>query len=42
MQNMLDDLKSDTAIYSDYLARNAVVRDLVDTITVLIKRPDQK
>jgi len=42
MQNMLDDLKTDTAIYSDYAARNAVVRDLVDTITVLIKSPDRK
>ncbi len=42
MQNMLEDLKADTAIYADYLARNAVVRDLLDTITVLIKRPDRK
>ena len=42
MQNMLDDLKADTAIYSDYFARNAVVRDLVDTITVLIKNPNRK
>jgi len=42
MQNMLDDLKTDTAIYSDYAARNAVVRDLVDTITILIKRPDRR
>ena len=42
MQNMLDDLKSDTAIYSDYAARNAVVRDLVDTLMVLIKSPDRK
>ena len=42
MQNMLDDLKADTAIYSDYLARNAVIRDLVDTLNVLIKRPDRK
>ena len=42
MQNMLDDLKADTAIYSDYMARNAVVRDLVDTLTILIKRPDRK
>ena len=41
MQNMLDDLKTDTAIYSDYAARNAVVRDLVDTLTFLIKRPDR-
>ena len=42
IQNMLDDLKADTAIYSDYLARNEVVRDLVDTLTFLIKRPDRK
>ncbi|TMI65190.1 MAG: hypothetical protein E6H07_04510 [Bacteroidetes bacterium] len=42
MQNMLDDLKTDTAIYSDYAARNAVVRDLVDTLTFLIKRPDRR
>jgi len=42
MQNMLDDLKADTAIYSDYAARNAVVRDLVDTIMVLMKSPDRR
>lgn len=42
MQNMLDDFQADTAIYSDYMARNAVVRDLVDTLTILIKRPDRK
>ena len=42
MQNMLDDLKADTAIYTDYLTRNEVVRGLVDTVTVLIKRPDRK
>ncbi len=42
MQNLLDDLKADTAIYADYAARNAIVRDLVDTVTVLIKRPDRK
>lgn len=42
MQNMLDDLKADTAIFADYLSRNAVVRDLVDTLTFLIKKPDRK
>jgi len=42
MQNMLDDLKADTAIYADYVARNAVIGDLVDTITVLIKSTDRK
>ena len=42
MQNMLDDLKADTAIYSDYAARNAIVKNLVDTLTVLIKSPDRR
>ncbi len=42
MQNLLDDLKADTVIYSDYLSRNAVVRELVDTLTFLIKKPDRK
>lgn len=42
MQNMLADLEADTAIYSDYAARNAEVRDLVDTIMVLIKSPDRR
>ncbi len=42
MKNMLDDLEADTAIYSDYAARNTVVSDLVDTIMVLIKRPDRR
>ena len=42
MQNMLEDLQADTAIYLDYARRNAVVFDLVDTITLLIKSPDRK
>ena len=42
MQNMLDDLKSDTAIYADYIARNAIVRNLVDTTMVLIKSPGRR
>jgi hypothetical protein len=42
MQNMLDDLKADTAIYSDYATRNVVVKNIVDTITVLFKSPDRK
>jgi hypothetical protein len=42
MQNMLDDLNADTAIYSDYAARNAIVKDIVDTITILFKSPDRK
>ena len=42
MQNMLDDLKADTAIYADYAARNEVVRDFVDTIMVLMKSPDRR
>jgi len=42
MQNMLDDLKEDTAIYADYGSRYMVIKDLVDTLVVLIKSPDRK
>ena len=42
MQNMLEDLKVDTLIYADYAIRNAVIYDLVDTLTVIIKSPDKK
>ena len=39
LANMLDDLKADTAIYSDYAQRNHIIYDLVDTVTALIKSP---
>ena len=42
MQNMLDDLNTDTAIYSDYGQRNHIIYDLVDTVTALIKSPDRR
>ena len=42
MQNMLEDLKADTAIYADYARRNAVIYDLTDTIVALIKNRDIK
>ena len=42
MQNMLEDLEADTAIYADYARINAVIYDLVDTLAALIKRPDRK
>ena len=42
MQNMLEDLEADTAIYSDYARRNAVIYDLVDTLVYLVKSPDRK
>jgi hypothetical protein len=42
MQNMLEDLEADTAIYSDYARRNAIIFDLIDTMTNLIKSPERK
>ena len=42
MQNMLEDLEADIAVYADYANRNAVIYDLVDTLKMLIKNPDGK
>ena len=42
MQNMLEDLEADIAVYADYASRNAVIYDLVDTLKELIKDPDRK
>ncbi|MCY7309221.1 MAG: hypothetical protein LH619_00455 [Chitinophagaceae bacterium] len=42
MQNMLEDLEADTAIYSDYARRNKEIYDLIDTLVYLIKSPDRK
>ena len=42
MQNMLEDLEADTAVYADYASRNAVIYGLVDTLKELIKSPDRK
>ncbi len=42
MQNMIQDLEADTAIYSNYASNNSVVFDLIDTLVYLIKNPDRK
>ncbi len=42
MQNMLEDLKSDTAIYSSFAKNNIVFYNLVDSLIVLIKNPERK
>ena len=42
LQNMLEDLEADTAVYADYSRRNAVIFDLVDTLMYLVKSPDRK
>ncbi len=42
MQNMLEDLKSDTAIYSNFAINNAALYSLVDTLVALVKSPERK
>ncbi|MEO6537405.1 MAG: hypothetical protein ABIT07_13165 [Ferruginibacter sp.] len=42
MQNVLEDLKADTAIYNNYTENNKVVFKLIDTLIHLIKSPDRK
>jgi hypothetical protein len=42
MQQMVEDLKADTAIYADYARRNAIIYDLTDTIVALVKNSDIK
>ena len=42
MQNLLEDLKTDTTIYSDFAKNNAVFYNLVDTLITLIKSPERK
>ena len=42
IKKMLEDLHADTAIYTDYASRNAVIYTLVDTLTAIIKSPDRK
>ena len=42
MQNVLEDLKADTAIYKNYTENNKVVFKLIDTLIQLIKSPDRK
>jgi hypothetical protein len=42
MQNMLDDLKADTAIYNRYEENNKVLFALIDTLIHVIKSPEIK
>ena len=41
-QNLLEDLKTDTAIYSEYTRNNKVLFNAIDTSIVLIKSPEIK
>ena len=42
VQNLLEDLKADTAIYSDYTRNNKVLFESIDTLIQLIKSPERK
>jgi hypothetical protein len=42
VQNLLEDLKADTAIYNDYTKNNKILFNSIDTLIVLIKRPERK
>ena len=42
MENVLEDLKADTAIYNNYAKNNKVLFELIDTLTHLLKSPERK
>ncbi|MEO6405942.1 MAG: hypothetical protein ABIY51_04885 [Ferruginibacter sp.] len=42
VQNLLEDLKADTAIYNDYTRNNKVLFGSIDTLIKLIKSPERK
>jgi hypothetical protein len=42
VQNLLEDLKSDTVIYSEYTRNNKVLFNSIDTLILLIKSPERK
>ncbi len=42
VQNLLEDLKADTAIYNDYTRNNKVLFQSIDTLIQLIKSPERK
>jgi hypothetical protein len=42
MENVLEDLKADTAIYNNYTKNNLVLFASIDTLVKLIKSPDRK
>lgn len=42
MENVLEDLKADTAIYNNYTKNNLVLFGSIDTLIKLMKSPDRK
>jgi hypothetical protein len=42
MENVLEDLKADTAIYNNYTKNNKVLFELIDTLVHLVKSPERK
>ena len=42
MQNMLEDLRADIVLSTDYTKNNLVVFELIDTLVQLIKSPERK
>ena len=42
MENVLEDLKADTAIYNNYTKNNKVLFKLIDTMIYLVKSPERK
>src|SRR5580698_39605 len=42
MQNMLEDLRTDIVLYTNYTKNNIVVFELIDTLVQLIKSPERK
>jgi len=42
VQNLLEDLKADTAIYNEYTRNNKVLFQSIDTLIQLMKSPDRK
>ncbi|HYM95090.1 MAG TPA: hypothetical protein VET23_13175 [Chitinophagaceae bacterium] len=42
VQNLLEDLKADTAIYSEYTRNNKILFNSIDTLILLIRSPERK
>ena len=42
VQNLLEDLKTDTVIYSDFTRNNKILFNSIDTLILLIKSPERK
>ena len=42
VQNLMEDLKADTAIYSDYTRNNKILFNSIDTLILLVKSPERK